>query len=581
MEQFLLPADFDFNSFESFLDDPVIGISQDATLSPRQTEPVQFDFALSRQPSRLQSPSPPSGAEHEEERYLVDESSRNDITLQLKPPVPNFDPVLSTEYLNLCLQLYFTSFHPIFPVIHAATFRPKKHNTLLLISICSIGSLFIGSMEAKEQGHLLYSRLNKAILASWERHLSKPKRSSLPMLQAALLGQTFGLLSDKSEDRFMTEAFQGTMLSLARSVGAFNVAEPEEPAATLSGKDLNDVWLRWVHAEELRRLGLALYLHDVEVACLFRHEPYLRHQSVAYHRAVSDEAFAATSAREWRSIYVEQGYNDAAVAQEITLNEWTSAHVTNQPSDAIMRSIETSAFTAYAILANIGACLLERRQPRSRAVEVTDSGLYALRRWYFISTRRSPTDSTDPLCLKILWHHYASSLYADFALLKLALDAGGESPEVALARAWAASDNAPKALFHVCLLYKIALSLPLGLSPPIHLPRAVYAAGVIFTAYWRFSPAIDRSAGNKFDHQSLVSEFVALIIGMPDISDLAQEQYQTPEQFASSVSDLIVRSRSTLPYGCIDLLRKLDRWGVSSVFADTLQTLVRSGLEPC
>lgn len=213
IDQFLLPADFDFDSFESFLGDPMTGLSQAATSAGRQNEPASSNLAPSRQPSRWQSPTPPSEAAHQEEQYYVDERHRNDITLQLKPAVPHFDTVVSTEYLNLCLQLYFTQFHPIFPVIHAPSFRPKKHNTLLLISICSIGSLFIGSPEARVQGHLLYSRLNKAILSSWEAHLSKPQRSSLPMIQAALLGQTFGLLSDKSTDRFMTEAFQGTMLS--------------------------------------------------------------------------------------------------------------------------------------------------------------------------------------------------------------------------------------------------------------------------------------------------------------------------------------------------------------------------------
>lgn len=341
---------------------------------------------------------------------------------------------------------------------------------------------------------------------------------------------------------------------------------------------MNDAWLNWARSEELRRLGLALYLHDVEVACLFRREPYLRHRSTAYCSAVSDEAFAACSAKEWLSTCLEHRRIESPVA--ITLDEWSSTNAASQAHDTVTRSIEISAFTAYAILANIGACLLERRQSRIAAMDSEEFGRSALRSWYAVFTRRIPSESPDSLCLKLLWHHYASFLYADFALLKMALDTRGESADVTSARAWATSSNAPRALFHVCLLHSNALALPLGLSPPIHLPRAIYAAGVIFAAYWRFSPATDQSIRNKLGYQGLVNELAAVILELPEIDTLAREQDERPEQLASWASDVIVRSRSTLPYGCIDLLRKLNRFGVSSIFADMLQTFVRSGLEP-
>jgi hypothetical protein len=62
--------------------------------------------------------------------------------------------------------MYFTKFGPIFPVIHSQTFRPTPKNSLLLLSICSIGSLLIGSKGTGAQGAKIFERLNKAILAS-------------------------------------------------------------------------------------------------------------------------------------------------------------------------------------------------------------------------------------------------------------------------------------------------------------------------------------------------------------------------------------------------------------------------------
>lgn len=62
--------------------------------------------------------------------------------------------------------MYFAKFNTIFPIIHSQTFRPTPKNSLLLLSICSIGSLLIGSRGAAAQGRRIFERLNKAILAS-------------------------------------------------------------------------------------------------------------------------------------------------------------------------------------------------------------------------------------------------------------------------------------------------------------------------------------------------------------------------------------------------------------------------------
>jgi hypothetical protein len=66
--------------------------------------------------------------------------------------------------------MYFSRFNPIFPILHGPTFRPSAENGLLLISICSVGSLFVGSAEAAHQGYILFERLNKAVLASVRSH---------------------------------------------------------------------------------------------------------------------------------------------------------------------------------------------------------------------------------------------------------------------------------------------------------------------------------------------------------------------------------------------------------------------------
>lgn len=111
--------------------------------------------------------------------------------------------------------MYFTKFHRVFPIVHAPTFRPSSKSSLLLLSLCSLGSLFVGSSHAASQGLKVFETLNKAILSSvrqisnhfwattnfmqWERHFSSQGPETIAMVQAALIGQTFGLLSGVSQ----------------------------------------------------------------------------------------------------------------------------------------------------------------------------------------------------------------------------------------------------------------------------------------------------------------------------------------------------------------------------------------------
>lgn len=124
----------------------------------------------------------------------VDEDYHRDLESRLQPrlqpgtlPSTSFlvrDPaIIFRRHLNLidetqdlCVQAYLTRFHPLFPIIHASTFRPHSQNGLLLLSMCSVGSLFIGSSKAISHGINMFERLHKAILSTVP--FPRPKASS-------------------------------------------------------------------------------------------------------------------------------------------------------------------------------------------------------------------------------------------------------------------------------------------------------------------------------------------------------------------------------------------------------------------
>lgn len=81
----------------------------------------------------------------------------------------NFESEISkwiTQPEPLCLQMFLTRFNPILPVIHLPTFRLSSNQPLLLMAMCTLGTLFLGSPLAKSMGKKMLDQLHKASLAS-------------------------------------------------------------------------------------------------------------------------------------------------------------------------------------------------------------------------------------------------------------------------------------------------------------------------------------------------------------------------------------------------------------------------------
>src|SRR5882757_9993908 len=67
---------------------------------------------------------------------------------------------------KLCLQMYFHRVNPSFPIFHAPTFRPTQENGFLLLALCALGCLFLGTEEAARYGATLFERILRAMMTS-------------------------------------------------------------------------------------------------------------------------------------------------------------------------------------------------------------------------------------------------------------------------------------------------------------------------------------------------------------------------------------------------------------------------------
>jgi hypothetical protein len=62
--------------------------------------------------------------------------------------------------------MYFNRVSPIFPIFHAPTFRPTQENGFLLLALCALGCLFLGTAEAASYAATLFERILRAMMAS-------------------------------------------------------------------------------------------------------------------------------------------------------------------------------------------------------------------------------------------------------------------------------------------------------------------------------------------------------------------------------------------------------------------------------
>ncbi|KAA8649390.1 hypothetical protein EYZ11_010540 [Aspergillus tanneri] len=486
------------------------------------------------------------------EQTQVDETYRANLEAKLQHHVPIF-PLPSTDFLNICIQAYFTKFHPLFPVIHAPTFRPSANRSLLLLSICSMGSLIVGLSHAKAQGVKIFETLNKAILASWEGIMSGRGAEVTPMIQAALIGQTFGLLSGRQKDLFIAQTFHGTLLAWARRYQMFKSRKPSD---CISLEDLSrhpqSAWRTWVQAEEQNRIAAALHIHDIEFADLFVTDTYLRHTVSKRPTLCDDELWAATTAEEW---------------SKLMAHHLTSSQIAEN-GGALRKA--TPRLNAYLELEGIVASVVESRSlilDTDKSEELANHVTPTLIRFYTAHIKSQPKQY-DKFCLLALWHSIFISITANIDYLELAI--GKEDSRLANStliteylRTWANSPSGQRAAFHAVLILSHLEQVALATETPIHIPRVIFRAAIAWFCYTKYQ---DNSEPPQLQEIRIVQ--------FPELNEMSINGQKVLSEARGSRLERSVMAESSTLCEFIDLLQRMGHWALSKRLAGILNLLL-------
>ncbi|KAJ5751446.1 uncharacterized protein N7511_008411 [Penicillium nucicola] len=317
----------------------------------------------------------------------------------------------SADFLNLCLQMFLTRFNPIFPIIHVPTFRLSSNKPLLHMAMCTLGSLFLGSPQAKNMGQRMFDRLHKASLASWEKYVSRGPDTALMVIQAALLGHTYAILSGKPSNLLTMQSFHGTIIAWARRCGMFEQSKNAATDLYVGSQDLESKWKSWAKREERSRATAAIYIQDSEYSTLFTEDPLLRHASFEYPSLCSNNSWEANTDQEW--IMTTPNSHSGVTAAERPLSmDQSYFPYSSQGAD------ERGVFGAYAKLESISASI---------------SGAKGLGTWVTMSAHLEKalldfqvnhpqlfeSPGHDQFSLEILWHSAFIQLSADMDHLEI------------------------------------------------------------------------------------------------------------------------------------------------------------------
>lgn len=284
--------------------------------------------------------------------------------------------------------------------------------------------------------------------------------------------------------------------------------------------------------------------------------PFLRHSVAKLPDVAEDGLWEASTAEEW----------GRELERLTTASALSDGPLTPSGSDISSRRQVKGRYPSspcglreYLELETIAASVMEKRNSCSiRTSEYCE----VLMSFYEAYLRR---ETKDLYFLQILWHYIFISVFVDIDRLELAV--GREGFETAqghwdYVRQWASSADGQRCALHGALILRHLEGISLGAEPPIHIPRAMFRAALIWFCYSEFVGEAPGILPNVMD--------------FPELSKLGVNCQRVLFE-ANGFKSLRPKALESSTFcGLVDILERIGHWGISRKFASILRLLVPS-----
>ncbi|KAJ4988392.1 C2H2 type zinc finger domain protein [Stagonosporopsis vannaccii] len=201
--------------------------------------------------------------------------------------------------LDAWVQLYFEYFHPVFPIIHKATFSLPDVDPLLVLAVAGIGAQFSKVKNAEAFARSIHELVRRRSSSQCEKRNQLAR--TVWMTQVIVLNVLALSHSGDRRELEIAELLQGVPATLARRTGVFEDVLSQERIAQLQ-LPLERAWRLWAVDEERRRIGFGVWLCDFAFRAHFDlttiMDPYELRNSLPQ----TEDRWSADTAQDWARI---------------------------------------------------------------------------------------------------------------------------------------------------------------------------------------------------------------------------------------------------------------------------------------
>ncbi|TXB99789.1 hypothetical protein FocTR4_00014669 [Fusarium oxysporum f. sp. cubense] len=206
----------------------------------------------------------------------------------------------SLQHMQIYMQVYFEDYHPVFPLLHKATFSPTKDDWLLSLAVSSIGCLFSKTLQSREVYPIMQEFLRRAIRIQLER--SQTLTPSICVAQASVLNQ-IGMMY--GGDLRFAECAHEAMAQLAtqcRKIASFsaNLAK-----SSLAEHVVSQDWQAWIRAQLEIRLFYCAWLIDSQQVGFFAFSSTIPIDFLQFPMPVNERVWGISTTETWKHSLTE------------------------------------------------------------------------------------------------------------------------------------------------------------------------------------------------------------------------------------------------------------------------------------
>ncbi|GIZ48522.1 hypothetical protein CKM354_001157600 [Cercospora kikuchii] len=407
---------------------------------------------------------------------------------------------LTPRFLDSSLHAFFVKFNATFPLVHRPTFIYQECSAPLLLNAIALGSLYLGTEDARVTGECLWRLAHTAIATSWSDMIGNKRThdscSGVELVLAALLSQTYAALSKNRTLRMTSQTFYGLSMHWAQYCGMYDVPRDDEPQLPSLEDDVavkRHAWKSWAARETQLRVLLGLCIVD-SVASQFSGNYVNTWAATQFLPLASNErAFGAENEDDWvRAMQTELSFESVGITFSLLCEQILSGGARSIPQARLSGLINLKVILEVLASRASNAEGVEKRPAHSSESRAAIRAVAAIRN---VLANTQGTTAADRAIALIRWHAVCLDLVINTAKgarrmchhygITQHIFGGSKRQERGQVdpHRWTQGLLARKCLLHAIEIHKIASDIPLGMIHDTCLPGALFAVATTYSSF--------------------------------------------------------------------------------------------------